>query len=290
MTGKLLLFLIILLIVLAIIVPGCSTRTASSGKIGVAVSILPQSEFARAVGGDKVDILVMVPPGADPHTYEVTPNQIIKLANAKLYCKVGSPIEFELTWMEKIQSINKGMIVTDCSKGIELIKSQDPDEPGMDPHIWMSIKNAAIMVQNICAGLSQVDPTNQAFYEKNRDLYLEKLTILDKDITSSLANSRNRSFIIFHPALGYFCRDYSLTQIAIEQEGKEPTAEYITRIISEAKSRNIKVVFISPQHDARSAEVIAKEIGGKVGTIDSLSEKYVDNISIIKTTLQQAMQ
>jgi len=269
---------------------GCDREAVTTGKTVVAVTILPQAGFVEAVGGDRVEVVVMVPPGASPHTYEVTPDQMTKLSNAKMYAKVGSPIEFELAWMDKLIAVNKSMLVGDCSKGIDLTQSQDPDEPGLDPHIWLSVKNAKIMVQNICDGLEQVDAVNKAYYEEHCTAYLEELTKLDSDLAVDLSGVKNRSFIVFHPAFGYFARDYNLKQIAVEQEGKEPDADYIVRLIEEAKESNIRVVFVSPQYSTKSAESIAKEIGGKVVIIDPLAKDFIGNMHAIESAMKQAMQ
>jgi zinc transport system substrate-binding protein len=192
--------------------------------------------------------------------------------------------------MDKLTAVNKNMLVVDCSKGIDLMASQDPDEPGLDPHIWLSVKNAKIMVQNICDGLAQVDAANKSFYEENCNSYLAQLTELDNDIEAALDGVTNRSFIVFHPAFGYFARDYNLTQIGIEQEGKEPNADYLVRLIEEAKARNIKVVFVSPQYSTKSAESVAKEIGGQVVIIDPLAKDFISNMRAIESAMQQAMQ
>ena len=268
----------------------CGQDTESSTKIGVAVTILPQAEFVESIGGDKVSVTVMVPPGANPHTTELKPSQMTEVAKAKMYAKVGSGIEFELTYMDKIVGINKNMLVVDCSKGIELRASVDPDEPGMDTHIWVSPLNAKIMVQNICDSLVQVDPANKAYYEQNRDAYLQKLDALDQELRSSLANIKNRAFIVLHPAWGYFARDYDLEQIPIEIGGKEPSAQDITRIIDEAKQRNIKIIFASPQFNPQMAEVIANEIGGKVVLIDDLARDYIENLHKVLDEMVQAME
>jgi zinc transport system substrate-binding protein len=205
----------------------------------------------------------MVPPGASPHTYEVTPDQMTQLSNAGMYAKVGSPVEFELVWMDKLIEVNKSMLVVDCSRGVTLTESQDPDEPGLDPHIWLSVKNAKMMVQNICDGLVQVDAANKDYYEDNCAAYLEELTQLDGDFEADLAGVTNRSFIIFHPSFTYFARDYNLTQIGVEQEGKEPDAAYLVRVIEEARELNIKVIFASPEYSTASAETIANEIDAR---------------------------
>jgi zinc transport system substrate-binding protein len=280
----------LLAVSLIAVVAGCSGEADNTGKTVVAVTILPQAGFVEAIGGDRVEVVVMVPPGASPHTYEVTPDQMVQLSNAKMYAKVGSPVEFELTWMDKLIAVNKNMLVVDCSKGIDLMENQDPDELGLDPHIWLSVKNAKIMVQNICDGLVQVDAANKSYYEENCDDYLSKLTELDNDIETALAGVSNRSFIVFHPAFGYFARDYNLKQIAVEQEGKEPDANYIVRLIEEAREQDIHVVFVSPQYSTTSAEVIADEINGKVVVIDPLAKDFINNMRAIESAMKQAMQ
>lgn len=269
---------------------GCNRESGSVGKTPVAVSILPQAGFVEAVGGDKVEVIVMVPPGASPHTYEVTPDQMMQLSRAKMYAKVGSPVEFELAWMDKLIAVNGNMLVVDCSQGVDLIKSQDNDEPGIDPHIWISVKNVKIIVQNICDGLVQVDAANKSYYKENCADYLGKLTRLDEDLTADLSGVKNRSFIVFHPAFGYFAREYNLTQIGVEQEGKEPDADYIVRLIKEAKEQNIHVIFVSPQYSTKSAESIAKEIDGQVVIIDPLAKDFISNMRAIESAMKQAMQ
>ncbi|MDD5313358.1 MAG: zinc ABC transporter substrate-binding protein, partial [Dehalococcoidia bacterium] len=172
-----------------------AAQPASDGKIGVVVSILPQAEFVQKVGGDKVDVTVMVPPGASPHTYEVTPAQMVKLSTASIYAKVGTPLEFELTWLDKLIAQNKDILVVDCSKGINLMQSDDPDESGMDPHIWTAVSNVKVMVNNICDGLVSIDTGNKSYYQGNRDAYLAELDTLDKDIRTTLSGTAGRTFI-----------------------------------------------------------------------------------------------
>jgi len=246
--------------------------------------------------------VVMVPPGASPHTYEITPDQMVRLSSAKMYARVGPPMEFEVVWMDRLIAANRNMLVVDCSQGIEFIEAaedthEDEDEEheneeehvhtGADPHIWLSVRNAQIMVANICAGLSQVDPTNAEHYERNCATYVDSLSQLDRELTESLAGLVNRTFIVYHPAFGYFARDYNLTQIAIEQGGSEPDAQYIVRLIEEAREHDIHVLFVAPQFSTRSAEVVADEIGGDVVIIDPVARDYIPNMRAIAAALQQ---
>jgi len=282
---------------------GCGETAHSSGKIGVVVTILPQVEFVENVGGEKVDVTVMVPAGKSPHFWEPLPSQMKAMARAEIYAKVGSGVEFELVWLEKLVSTNKEIVVVDCSAGIQLIQmagnqdhgDEEPEEehhnPGaMDPHIWMSPLKAKIMVQNICDGLVQVDPGNRAFYEQNRDAYLQELTELDEDIREALFGVTNRKFMVYHPSFGYFAKEYNLTMLSVEEEGKEPTPAGIVHLIEQAKEDNIKAIFASPQFNPRSAEVIADEIGGSVVLIDSLAGDYIANLRTVLGELVQAME
>jgi zinc transport system substrate-binding protein len=272
----------------------CTQKAESATKLGVVITILPQAEFVENIGGDKVDITVMVPPGASPHTYEPTPSQMAAISEAKLYAKVGSGVEFELTWMDKLIAQNDDMLVVDCSKSIELqqMTAGDEDEPAgsMDPHIWMSPRNAQVMVRNIADGLIQIDPDNRAYYEQNRDAYLQKLEQLDQDIREGLSGVKNRVFMVYHPAFGYFASNYDLTMLPIEAEGKEPTPAGLQHLIEQAKEQNIRVVFAEPQFNPQSAKVIADAINGRVVLINPLARDYIENLRTLLGELLQAME
>ena len=283
--------ILVSLLVLAMLASAlsCEQKEAVGGKLVVATSILPLAEFLGNVGGDKVEVIVMVPPGASPHTYEPTTGRMMVLSRAKMYAKAGSGIEFELAWMNKLVAINKEMLVIDCSKGIE-VRETAGEHGAMDPHIWMSPLNAKIMVQNICRGLVRVDPANKDYYEKNRDSYLQELTGLDRDIRDSLSGMARRTFMVYHPAFGYFAREYKLDMLPIEAEGKEPTAAGIAHSIEQAREHNVKVIFASPQFNPQSAGVIAEAIGGRVVFIDPLADGYITNMRLLLSELVQATE
>lgn len=246
------------------------------------MSVAPEVEFVKAVGGDKVDVTVMVPPGANPHTHEPLPEQLKAVSRAKMYVEVGTPIEFELNYMDNIKSVNQGMLIVNSSTGVDLIPNTAEDEEGADPHIWTSPKNARIMVENIYQGFVEIDPVNKEYYRKNRDIYLQQLDELDKNITQSLKGKENSKILVYHPAWAYLCKEYHLQQISIESGGKEPTPQEIANIVDMARKNNIKVVFVEPQYSPNSAEVIASEIGGQVVIIDDLGENYIENMKKVE--------
>ncbi|NYB52978.1 MAG: zinc ABC transporter substrate-binding protein [Methanobacteriaceae archaeon] len=273
-----LLILVLLGAIAIYILTGNGQSQSNNGKIGVVVTVGPQKEFVEKVGGEKVNVTVLVPPGSDPHTYEPLPNQMKQVQNARIYFQVGSGIEFEVTWMDKLASINPQMKLVNTSNGIELIPNMAEHEEGSDPHVWVSPENAKIMVENIYRSLVEMDPQNKDYYTKNRDAYLGQLDELDKNITQKLSGKNNTKIMVYHPAWAYFCKDYNLKQISIESQGKEPTPQGIANLVDQARRENIKVIFISPQYSTSNAQVIANEIGGRVVIVDALSENYLENM------------
>ena len=267
------------ILMLAASTAGCTgTDGQDDGKIVVAVTIPPEQEFVERVGGDHVRVILLVPPGADPHTYEPPPGVIADLADADIYAVVGSGIEFELAWKDKIAAMNPGMLIVDCSRGIDLISTGEEDHSGTDPHIWLSPGNAKVMVENICQGLIEVDPANADEYRRNADTYQGELDALDREIAGALAESGVEKIMVYHPSWAYFARDYGLEEIPIENEGKEPSPRGIEHLIKQAKEEHITVIFASPEYSTRSAEVIADEIGGTVVLVSPLAKDYLANM------------
>jgi zinc transport system substrate-binding protein len=298
-------YILLLFLSQIIILANCAKREQTSDKINIVVSISPLAEFTEKVGGDKVNVAVMIPEGASPHSYEPKPSQLVKVSKADAYIKVGTPIEFELMWIDKLISMNKKMSIIDASENIKSIFSEHEHEHDVndhehehksdrmektDPHIWLSPENARIMVQTIYEALKKIDPKNLDYFKSNTDAYLHELHTLDNEIASKLADKKNRKFMIYHPAWGYFADHYNLQQIAIEKEGKEPTAKGVQNVIRQAKNNNIKIIFVSPQFQISSAELIAKEIGGRVELISPMAKDYIKNINTFVQLLFDSME
>jgi zinc transport system substrate-binding protein len=281
-----------LALTLGVFSPGAMALSPDSptDKIGVMVSILPLAYFAEGVGKEMVEVSVMVPPGGNPHTYEPTPLQLGRLSRAKLYVKVGSGIEFELAWMDKLAALNRAMKICDASKGIALIDMEgrcdhDNDQGGAadphrgkDPHVWLSPANAAVIVKNIRDALAEADPVHAEAYAANARALTAGLEQLDEELRKTLAPVRGGTFIVFHPGWGYFAARYGLTQAPIEIGGKEPTGKELAAVVTRARKLGAKTVFASPEFSRKTAEVIAREIGGRVLLIDSLAKDYPANL------------
>ena len=277
------------------------TGAAGAGeKIGVAVTIAPLAELAEQVGGDLVSVTVMVPPGGSPHTYEPTPGQFRELSRSRLYVKVGSGIEFERVWLDKILAVNRHLAVCDASHGIRPIgmahhhhdgeKGGHHRHAGSDPHIWTSLNNAVIMTGNIRQSLTALDPANEARYRNNADAYISRLRALKNRVETGLQNVRQRKFMVFHPAFGYFAEEFNLIQIPVESGGKEPGAQSLARLIKKAKADKITVIFAEPQFNIKSARTLAQAIGGDVVMIDPLARNYLQNMEKVAQTVTDKLR
>ena len=286
MKKKRIIVVIIILLISAIVLGYLAQQKHSSktenNKIGVVVSLGPEVEWVKAVGGSKVDVTLMVPEGSDPHTYEPRPNQLSQVSNAQIYVMMGSSVEFENNYMDKIRETNPNLIVVNASKGVKLIpNSAENESDTVDPHVWADPKNAKIMVNNIYNGLVEVDPSDKDYFTKNRDAYLQELDELDKNTTKLLKDKNNSYILVLHPAFGYMARDYNITEIGAMINDEEPSPQRIAMMINTAKEYNITTVYNEPQYDPKFMESIASQIGGKVVTVNDLGENYLQNMANI---------
>ncbi|WP_321420344.1 metal ABC transporter solute-binding protein, Zn/Mn family [uncultured Methanomethylovorans sp.] len=297
--NKLIKPLVIFAICAILLFSGCTEKVqkdpteteASSDKLIVAVSILPQAEFVEQIGGNNVKTVVMVPPGSDPHSYEPTPSQLKNLSNAQMYVKVGSGLSFETVWMDKLISINSKMLVVNSSAGIKQIMIEnDPDgDTGADPHVWTSPLNAKVMVKSIYDGLVSIDPDNETTYKQNYDSYIAKLDEADTKLKTALAGKEGTSFMVYHPAWAYLAKDYGLNEIAVEVQGKEPSPQDMQKLIDEAKEKGIKVIFVQSGFSTASAKTIADQIGGEVVEVDPLAKDYIDNLDRVSSAFAKGL-
>jgi len=290
------------------------TGTAS-GKVAVFVSLAPQKYFVQQIGKDLVDVQVMVPPGADPHTYEPKPKQMVAIAKARLYFAIG--VEFEKARLKKISATNPQMQVIYTDQGIRKIPmpvhhldeeashhekgklgaetdygSGDEQQAhgGLDPHIWLSPPLVLKQAQTILAALQAVDPAHRAVYEANYQAFSAEIANLDAELRNTFAGRQGLQFIVFHPAWGYFAHTYGLEQIPIEIEGKNPKPAQLRELLEMAKKKNIKTIFVQPQFSAKSADLIAREIDGQVVFADPLAEDWANNLRAVAHKFKVALR
>jgi zinc transport system substrate-binding protein len=264
------------------------------------VTIPPQALFVERVAGGHARVDVLVEPGHSPHTYEPTPSQMARLAEADVYFLIGVP--FEKTIRDKIQSANPDMSMVDTGAGIELRRmeahqhhgekrDQSSDEQAQkDPHVWLDPANVQTMAKNVCGALVELDPQHAGEYRANLESLLTDLGELDREARDIVSGLNTRRFMVFHPAFGYFADAYGLEQIPIEIEGKEPSARALRDLVETARRERIKVIFVQEQFSNRSAEVVAHEIGGQVVPVDPLAADYFANMREMAHAFARAMR
>lgn len=285
--------IIIMAVIMTVVAAGCSQTAEHTGSqidpsepVKVLVSILPQADFVKSIGGEQVEVNVLIPPGANPENYEMSPRQIQEVSQADVYFTIGS-IPFEQISLERIRSANPDMPVIDTAEDREYAEGEEAHHH--DPHVWLSPVLVKEQARIICTGLSEIDPAHKEMYDKNLNTYIAELEKLDKDIKLLLADRKRDAFLVYHPAWGYFAEDYGLHEMAVEKEGKEPTAKEMAQIIAEAKQEGVTAVIASPQHSTRSAETIAKQLQGEVKMIDPLPEDYIAGMREAAAVFKQVL-
>nr|MBN2277837.1 zinc ABC transporter substrate-binding protein [candidate division Zixibacteria bacterium] len=268
--------------------------TSAAEKIRVSVSIQPQASFVKEVGGDRVEVEVMVAPGQAPETFEPTPKQLARLSETDLFFRIG--LSFEDQLVEKSSQILAHTMMVDLRTGIKprIMEEYENDHlhghGNYDPHIWMDPNLVKTMATTINRELKQLDPASAVYYDKNLNTFISELDRADQHIREILAPFQARTFFIFHPVLGYFADRYGLKQTAIEFEGKEPGAKQLTELIDRAQKKNIRVIFVQPQFSDKTAQAVADAIGGKVVRIDPMAADYIANLEYIAEALAEGWQ
>lgn len=259
----------------------------------ISVSILPQQYFVDQISGGKIKVNVLVPPGSSPHNYSVLPSQMEELAHSKAWLQVGL-LTFEEAWKEKFADTNPDLAIINTSEGIQLMDGGEHDheheemgghshETTADPHVWLAPEEVKILAKNTLLALQSAFPEQSESLSQNYNQFILKIDSLDAWIKTELAPLQNRNILIFHPTLGYFAREYGITQIPLELEGKEPSPKHMKTIVDQARQQNIRIVFIQKEFDAENALQLSREIGGEVVTIDPLEynwEKQMRDITI----------
>ena len=272
------------------LLPG--TGYAFEDRINIMVSIPPQKYFVEKIGGEYVNVSVLLPPGTSPHFFEPKPARMIELGKADMYMAIG--VEYEKHLLPRIRSMHPGLSIIHTDHGIKKISmgsrshAHPPDDnhehehdhhAGRDPHIWLSPELVMVQAENIYNALAAAFPESKKHFQDNYISFTKELQELDEEIRDIFSQMNpGTKFMVFHPAWGYFAKAYDLVQMPVEMEGKEPRAADLKHLIDTARDENIKVVFVSPQFSKRSAQVIAESIGGETVSIDPLAEDWKQNM------------
>jgi zinc transport system substrate-binding protein len=280
---------------------GCGGRgPAPSGlPIAVTVAVPPQAWLVERIGGERVEVTVMVPPGAAPDGYEPTPHQVLALGGSRLYVAVGhAAFPFERDYLAAVA--RPELEVVDMAAGVEPLAagprtgSRTGPRTGrgsaeLDPHVWLSPTAMAAAARGVAAALERIDPEGAATYRAGRDRVLAEIAALDRDLRATLAGVRGRRFLVYHPAWGYFAAEYGLVQTAIERGGKDPGPAELAGLVESARREGISTVFVQSGFSDRAARVIAAQIGAEVVAVDPLARDWPDNLRRVAAAFRRAM-
>lgn len=298
------------LVLLSALVVACvsGTKTKEEGERVLTVTIEPQRFFLDHIVGDAFTVNTLVPPGTSPETYEPAPSVMVDMAKSDIYFMVGD-LGFENAWSERLAENNPNLRIVNCSNGIDRMEGEchhhdhgdahshdhgdDHDHGhfhghshgGIDPHVWSSPSASKVIVKNMLEAVVELDPDNADTYRANYEMLVAKIERTDSLIRDLLSEVPSKSFIIYHPALGYFARDYGLQQHSMEFEGKNPSPAQIRALVDLAKKEQINTVFIQREFDTKNASVMAKEIGAEAFEIDPLRYEWDEELLNIASIL-----
>lgn len=270
---------------------GCNNKQVQEQQI--AVTIEPQRYFAEKIAGTHFDVYAVVPPGQSPETYDPTPREMVRIAQSKAYFQIGK-IGFELAWMETIKENNSGVAFFDLSEGIdwlegECIHHHEDDHHhhhgDVDPHIWNATSTARVIAQNTYHAFLALDPEHKEIYQANYTELLDEIEETGRLLHEMLDTLTHRTFVIYHPALTYFADEFNLTQLAIEEEGKEPSAASMKKLVDMSQGAGVRVVFVQQEFDRKHAEQLAMAIGARVVVINPLDVQWKEQMLYIAEEL-----
>lgn len=261
-----------------------STNAGDEGKLAVYTSFYTMYDFAKKIGGDKVSVSTLVPPGTEPHDWEPKVKDISRLEKARVFIYNGATME---SWVDKVLGSlkNKDLIVVEASKDIKLIegdhheeegkddkKKDDHEEHGNDPHVWLNPMYAKKQMEVIKDALVSADPGNKEYFEKNFEDNAKKLDALDKEYKETVSKFSKKEIVVAHQAFGYLCEAYGLTQIPIEglSADAEPTAARMVEISKFARENKVKVIFFEELVSPKVAQAIAKEVGAETDMLNPI--------------------
>lgn len=308
-------------LVLSLAVP--SARAAQGGPLRVLVTIEPQAWLVERVAGPLAQVTVMVPPGADPHTFEPRPSQMAEVDRADLYLSLG--LEFETVWLPRFLAASPGLKVVPMDAGIAKLPmpahehhhhegeehdhghegeahehhsgeapdhdhDHDHDHAGLpDPHIWLAPELMQVMAAATRDALTRADPANAQAYAAGCEAAVAEARAVHDDLAALFAGLTERRFMVFHPSWGYFAREFDLVQMPVEGRGSEPGPRTMVKLVAEAREHGVRAVFVSPQFSQRSAGVVAQEVGGALVEADPLARDWAANLRAVAGRMAKAM-
>lgn len=275
---------------------GLATAAAAAGPVDpirVVVTVLPQVEVAERVGGELVEVMSLVPPGALPDTFELTPKQMARLTDAGLWLRVG--IAFEEVLADRVGSLAPQLRVVDGFSAMDRRPIDGGDHSGhdhgaLDPHIWLDpdlvARHAEILADALCAARTGSCPTFRA----NLAGYRAELEAADRRAAAVLAPHRGAPIFVFHPAYGYFADRYGLDQVPVEVSGKVPTGRQLASLVQRARDADAGALFVQPQYAGGAADAAAEAMGVRVVELDPLAPDLAANLVRMAEAIARSLE
>ncbi len=277
-------------------VEGCAPKDAESvadGKLAILVAVDPIAYFVERVGGDNVVVAALTPQGKDPESFAPTPGSLKAVAATKIFFRVGLPIEERFA--RNIAAIAPNAETVDLRDELDMLASEhhhhhhdeddhehehehEHDDESLDAHVWTSPANVRLMTKKVAETLTEADPANAETYRANAAALDAELAALQAETAERLAPYADRGFFVFHPAYGYYAREFDLKQYAIEFEGKAPRPRDLNDLIERVKKEQVTKLIVQPEFNRSSAQAVANAIDGELVDHSPLIKDYFANI------------
>ena len=267
-----------------------SCGKAPSGKKPlILVSIAPYQFFAERIAGENYSVQAVVPPGANPHVYEPAARQLSEMGRGAVWFRIGEAFEAKILPVLKQQ--NPRLQDVDLRSSVDLLPAPHQGcshcaGHGEDRHIWLSPRAALLQIDQMTAALSAIFPEDASLFAKNAQVLAQECLELDAEIGDLLLQVKNRSFLVSHPAFAYFCKEYGLTQLSVEQDGKEPSPRQIEDVVRRTASSKTKLAIALPQHSNKGLEILAQKLHLSVHTINPYSAEYFETLRMLAHTIR----
>lgn len=290
MKCKLILYGIVCAVIVLVSNALTSCKNTVEEKPVITVSIQPQKFFLEKIVGDRMTVKCLLANGGNPESYEPSLTHLLDVEKSKAYFKIGN-MGFENTIIDRVRNNSPELKIYDNSLGVELLTGTHGECCGhhhhhghshdVDPHTWSSVRNARIIAGNMYRAVVELDAGNEDFYKTNYDRFIAELDSIDGVITGLLQNKRGAAFVVWHPSLSYFARDYGLEQISIGSEGKESSVKQMQIRLDEAREHDARVFFFQKDYDSRQASVVCEQTGIDITPINPLSYEWDKEIVMI---------
>jgi len=250
----------------------------------ILVSIAPEKYLVDRITNNTLDVEILVPSGASPHSYEPSLRQMMDVFQCVLWFRIGENFENQV-----VEVLSPHMEIIDLREGVELLPLSccHHSKDAHDSHTWLSPKLLKIQAVAIAEGLKQQFPEHSPLFIENLSSLLNELDLLDQDITKQLDSRKIDTILVSHPAFGYFCREYGLKQLSIEVEGKEPSPKQVTSLLKEARLHKIRQVYVQPQYSRKGADRVAHELKAQIVLLDPYEEDVVGNLRTLAKVISR---